>query len=309
MSNGIEADVPAPSGSGPLCSSWAREQNIDPIGTAGCYRGYLLLEWPLPWSRDLGDDPALAPVLAFVRRAGMRLQALVPVAGGGPRRVIAYRWPPAGGACFERRELAVGPGEVVAAALEILDAPLSSAQMTDVLVCTHGRRDRCCGSLGTALALELLAAPGQLGEGVRVWRTSHTGGHRFAATAVVLPQGTAWAFCDLRALVRIVHRRGPMADLLPRYRGCAGMATPAVQALERAVLGEVGWPLMGMTRWGAELGAGRTELVVEDPGGGRFVWEAVVSIGREVPAPSCGLAMELAVKTEPQLVVAGLRRR
>ena len=309
MSSGIEADDPTPYGSGLLCSSWARGQNIDPIGTAGCYRGYLLLEWPLPWSRDFGDDPALAPVVTLARSAGMRLQGLVPVSAGEPSRVIAYRWPPAGGASFERRELAVGPGEVVAAALEILAAPPSSGAVTDVLVCTHGRRDRCCGSLGTALARELLADPGQLGEGVRVWRTSHTGGHRFAATAVVLPQGTAWAFCDAEALVRIVHRRGPLSDLLPRYRGCAGMATPAVQALERAVFGEVGWPLLGMTRWGAELGGGRTELVVEDPGGSRVVWEAVISVGREVPAPSCGLAIELATKTEPQLVVAHLRRR
>jgi hypothetical protein len=34
-----------------------------------------------------------------------------------------------------------------------------------------------------------------------------------------------------------------------------------------------------------------------------------VSVGREVPAPSCGLAMELVTKTEPQLVVECLRRR
>ena len=242
MTISVGLDNSVPSGSGLLCSSWARNQHLDPIGTAGCYRGYLLFEWPLPWPRDLSDDPALAPVVALVRSAGMRLQGLVPAAAGGPSHVIAYRWPVDGGARFERTELAAPPGEVIAAALAILDAPPSAGETTDVLVCTHGRRDRCCGSLGTTLAQELLADPRQLGEGVRVWRTSHTGGHRFAATAVVLPQGTSWAFCDKATLTRIVQGSGPMDDLLPRYRGCGGMASPAVQALERAVSARSGGP-------------------------------------------------------------------
>lgn len=240
-SNGPE--VPLASASRVLCSSWARDQKLDPIGTAGCYRGYLLLEWPLPWPRDLSEDPALEPVVSLVRREGLRLQGLVPASGGGSRRIIAYRWPDGGGARFERTELVVGPRDVIVVALAILDEQPCSEETTDVLVCTHGRRDRCCGSLGTALAQELLADHRQLGDDVRLWRTSHTGGHRFAATALVLPQGTAWAFCDKDTLVRIVHRIGPVGDLLPRYRGCAGMASPAVQALERAVAREVGWPL------------------------------------------------------------------
>ncbi|MGO9332816.1 MAG: sucrase ferredoxin [Acidimicrobiales bacterium] len=309
MATSIGPQSTGSSGPGLLCSSWAREQHLDPIGTAGCYRCYMLLEWPLPWPRDLSDDPALAPVVASVRSAGMRLQGLVPALAGGPSHVIAYQWPDGAGARFERTELVVDPAEVVSAALAILEEPPSGDEITDVLVCTHGRRDRCCGSLGTALAHELLADPRLLGEDVRVWRTSHTGGHRFAATAIVLPYGTAWAFCDKAALARVVRRNGPMDDLLPRYRGCGGMGSPAIQALERAVLGEIGWPLFDMVRLGAELGGHRTELVVDDPSRGRSVWEAVVRVEREVPVPDCGVPTELATKTEPQLMVEGLRRR
>ena len=205
-----------------LCSSWARQQHLDPIGSAGCYRGYLLVEWPLPWPRDLSEDPALVVLTASLRSSNMRLQGLVPTTTTGPRHVIAYRWPEGIGARFERTELLVAPSEVVSAALAILEEPASSDEVTDVLVCTHGRRDRCCGSLGTALAQELLSVPAPFGEGVRVWRTSHTGGHRFAATAIVLPEGTAWAFCDRLALERVVRRAGSLEDLLARYRGCGG---------------------------------------------------------------------------------------
>ncbi len=207
-SNGPE--VPLASASRVLCSSWARDQKLDPIGTAGCYRGYLLLEWPLPWPRDLSEDPALEPVVSLVRREGLRLQGLVPASGGGSRRIIAYRWPDGGGARFERTELVVGPGDVIAAALAILDEQPCSEETTDVLVCTHGRRDRCCGSLGTALAQELLADHRQLGDDVRLWRTSHTGGHRFRGNGVGLAAGHR---------VGVLRQRHPGQDCAPHRTG------------------------------------------------------------------------------------------
>lgn len=51
------------------------------------------------------------------------------------------------------------------------------------LVCAHGRRDRCCGLLGSATYRAIHAC------GVDVWQTSHLGGHRFAACALWLPDG------------------------------------------------------------------------------------------------------------------------
>ncbi len=308
MATTTEPEGSSRSASAMLCSSWAREQQLDPIGSAGSYQGFLLVEWPLPWPRDLGEDPALAPVAAAARAAGMRLQGLVPAAGGGPRHVIAYRWPQRAGARYERTELLVEPGEVVEAALAIGGEAPSAGETTDLLVCGHGRRDRCCGSLGTVLALEILADPASLADGVRVWRTSHTGGHRFAPTAIVLPQGTAWAFCDRDLLARVVRKHGPLEDVLPRYRGCAGLASAEVQALERAVLGEIGWSLLDLPRRGAPLGEDAVELVVDGPGG-PMAWEATVRVDREMPVPDCGSPIELSKKTEPQYVVEGLRRR
>jgi hypothetical protein len=290
---------------GPTCSTWAREAGIDPIGTAGSYRGYLLVEWPLPWPRDMAEVPALAPVAEAARSAAMRLQGLVPAAGSGPVHVAAYRWPDRG-ACFERAELEVAPGEQAEAALAVLGEPARRSDMIDVLVCTHGRRDRCCGSLGTSLAQQL--SPPALGEGVRLWRTSHTGGHRFAPTAIVLPYGTAWAFCDREALEKIVHREGPLEDLLPRYRGCSGLGSSAVQALERAVLAELGWELFDMPRRGEDLGEDRVALTVEHPDGTTSVWEALVR-GESRPVPDCGRPVELATKHEPQWSLRDLRRR
>jgi hypothetical protein len=52
-----------------------------------------------------------------------------------------------------------------------------------VLVCVHGRRDRCCAQHGSAVYRALH------GQGLDVWQASHLGGHRFAACVLSLPEG------------------------------------------------------------------------------------------------------------------------
>ena len=53
-----------------------------------------------------------------------------------------------------------------------------------LLVCTHGSRDRCCGREGGALFQRLFREAPDM-----VWQSSHLGGHRFAPTALSLPDG------------------------------------------------------------------------------------------------------------------------
>lgn len=53
------------------------------------------------------------------------------------------------------------------------------------LVCTNGRRDRCCALYGRQLYRGLVALAGKA-----VWQTTHVGGHRFAANVVTFPDGT-----------------------------------------------------------------------------------------------------------------------
>lgn len=53
------------------------------------------------------------------------------------------------------------------------------------LVCTNGRRDRCCALFGLELYYKLRSVAGD-----RVWRTTHVGGHRFAANVLTFPDGT-----------------------------------------------------------------------------------------------------------------------
>ena len=99
-----------------------------------------------------------------------------------------------------------------------------------LLVCTHGKHDRCCARRGRPLyqALEEQADEDW------VWQSSHIGGDRFAGNVVFLPEGLyfgrvepaeAWPLLDeyLAGRIDLAHYRGRSAYSF------------AEQAAERAV--------------------------------------------------------------------------
>lgn len=303
------------------CAQWARDQSVDPIGTAGSYRGFLLVEWPLPWPGDVGEIPAFEPVLQLLSGKGIRLQAVVPT-DSASRRIALYRRPEGPFRGFVGREVEYRPGEargadrldrssvtggsaLAGASSLLLEGGGAPIVHREILICTHGRRDRCCGSSGTEL-FQSLSRCDDLAD-VRLRRTSHTGGHRFAPTALVLPEGTLWGYLDPDAMRRVVARQGPLDDLIPRFRGSSGYQFAEVQALERSIWAEVGWDLFAMTREAEDLGTGRWRMTLSGSSS-TSVWEGRVSPGRTVPVPSCGSPLEASRKSETELLVGDLRR-
>ncbi len=104
------------------------------------------------------------------------------------------------------------------------------------LVCTHGTRDRCCAKWGMPVYQALVERCPE-----HVWQCSHLGGHRFAATLAVLPQGFVYGRVspdEVPALVEAVAA-GELYDL-DRIRGRAAHPQPlqAAELLLRQVLGE-----------------------------------------------------------------------
>ena len=95
------------------------------------------------------------------------------------------------------------------------------------LVCTNGSRDRCCGTLGVPVYLTMAAYAGD-----QVWQTTHTGGHRFAATMIVLPHGLYYGRLGAEDATAIVdsYNAGDVYAL-DRYRGRSCYLAP-VQAAE-----------------------------------------------------------------------------
>lgn len=289
---------------------------MDPIGTAGSYLGFLLVEWPLPWPAKLESIDELRPLARRLDATEIRLQAVVPrTSGTTARRLVLYRR--AGGGpfrSFTRIEREVSAGRLVEEACQLLEAPItttdafeSGVPVRDLLICSHGRRDACCGSAGTVLARQLSDSPSALSPEVRLWRTSHLGGHRFAPTAVTLPDGAAWAFVDPELAGQVTRREGDVRNVLGRYRGSAGLLSPVVQALEREAFRQTGWGWLDWQRTGEERADGVVRLVGTAPDGTVRTWTGQARHGRTLPVPECGRPVQEAKKWATELHIETIR--
>ena len=115
-----------------------------------------------------------------------------------------------------------------------------------LLICTHGSRDRCCGSLGVKLARCLREA------GADVWEVSHIGGHRFAPTLWCLRDWKVYGrvgldsqgqFSQERALDWLQQWRSEPGGCLEGLRGCP-LYSPRLQVLEGYLKQQRGlWPV------------------------------------------------------------------
>ena len=139
------------------------------------------------------------------------------------------------------------------------------------LVCTHGKRDRCCALHGLPIfkALRELAPE-------RVWQTSHLGGHRFAPTLLTLTDGHVYGRLDMGDTTQLFHavEHGRVFDLT-RLRGRAGWP-PAAQAAERALrrkLRDLDSPMVLQSC--EETGADQWTVRIDD---------SVVTVGRSMGA-------------------------
>ncbi len=212
-------------------------------GTAAVAGTWLCLEQPGPWGHNALSQSHLDTELgrALTERAeasGVRVQLIRrpgPHADTGPgatRKVYLAHTHPAGSWL---RETTLHDPAVL---LGLDFAAIASGQHGGwghpahrplILVCTNGRRDRCCAIHGR----KLLAAIGDR-HGDGVWETTHTGGHRFAPAGVVLPSGYTYGRMDPAAAEAIWSAADAGKVVLDRCRGRSTWPQPA-QAAELAV--------------------------------------------------------------------------
>jgi hypothetical protein len=294
------------------CAPFHASTGADPIGSAGAYDAFLVVEVPLPWEQDVTLQ---APFSALTGKAAAitgadgrrwRPMAVVPDAGDDGVRVTAYDHPSGVLRRFDRREWSVDRDRVVDLCRSLLDAgPGAGAEdfdgdrvdpdpdLVDLLVCTHGRRDACCGSQGATVHQELARALADE-PSVRVRRCSHTGGHRFAATGISFPDGYAWAHLGPEIGVRLATRSVPPDQLALHCRGTSLFDGGPAQAADRVALGQTGWDWSDAVRRAEVVAHERDTLATtvriagDLPDGRRRAWEVRVEVQRWVPTPTCG---------------------
>ncbi len=362
-----------------LCSTWVKQCNLLSVGTAGFYEGFLLIEWPLPWPRDVSEIDSLSKVSFMAKKLNIRLQLIFRdhQRARQDKRLACYHKflntrtiDSMTGATLEHNrrsgssyysglglmETYVRHENLAETAQQILSeiarvkekrenfsfdssepaedrelsTPLSDEQspkvafglspeqesswrdalldrdevsqsydgnsVRDVLICTHGKRDRCCGSLGMNLYKEL--SNSVLFDTVanrRLYRTSHTGGHRFAPTAILLPQGTLWAFLNEEIMGLIVSEDPDCLALKPHFRGSVGLGESELQVVEAELFaewgnlfpGENGWNLLHSSR-AATLDGDCVTFYVVSPLKRKITISAKIAEKRKIPSWNCG---------------------
>lgn len=189
----------------PTCSAISADLDEPQAGTAATATAWVCLEQSGPWGQDalleshLDRDLALELIrraegagvrILLIRRPGRHADEHVPA-----RRAV-YLASTVPGACWlERTELA-SPHELLDLDFVALGRGVSTGFGQPVaepvlLVCTNGRRDVCCALFGRPIVADLAAAHPE-----HVWECTHTGGHRFSPTGVLLPGGYLYGRLD-----------------------------------------------------------------------------------------------------------------
>ena len=104
-----------------------------------------------------------------------------------------------------------------------------------VVVCAHGKHDRCCAVRGRGASAAIAASYPEI-----TWECSHLGGDRFAATMLVLPEGLCYGrvySTDSAELVRL-YLDGRLDNRFLRGRTSLPHAVQAAQYFAREASGD-----------------------------------------------------------------------
>ncbi|MFF4396137.1 sucrase ferredoxin [Streptomyces sp. NPDC001480] len=236
------------------CATVSRSLDEPVSGTAATATTWLLLEQPGPWGakaltsshldRTLGRALEIAAEgtgvrIALIRRPGRHADPGTPavrqvyVAHTVPGRSWLHH-----ATTRDPRQLlgldftALGAGDHRSFGSALKGRPHEGGPLA--LICTNGKRDRCCALLGRPLAAELAAS------GVRgVWEVTHLGGHRFSPTVLVLPYGYAYGRAEAHAVKEVLHGVQEGRVVVEGCRGRSAWARPG-QAAELAVRSSAG---------------------------------------------------------------------
>jgi len=178
---------------------------------------------------------------------------------------------------------------------ERLDHPL-------LLVCTHGKRDRCCARYGVSLCEALHAHANR----AWVWQTSHVGGDRFAGNVVTVPEGLYFGRVGRADVERLLRGYLDGRIALDLFRGSSTQPFH-VQAAEHRVRRETGLDGFHDLRALAQRRTGDDAWTVEllaEVAGDRYEVDVEVELGDETY-----LTCRAATPTRPRRYVARELRR
>lgn len=223
-----------------FCAESARTRGDPMAGTASPGVVWVLVEYRGGWPPNGFDGLDLeAGTKALVSSAARQARARIllvrrpgPRRRPGPSRWAVLRHQSSG--AYQQLWGTWDRDEDLAAVVSALASPGQSGFPPVILVCAHGRHDPCCAVRGRPVGRALSENWPEL-----VWECSHVGGDRFAATAVVAPDGVYYGGLDVESSVAAIEDHFAGRISAEYLRGYTDLLPPQ-QAAVAAVLGRFG---------------------------------------------------------------------
>ncbi|CBV43222.1 sucrase ferredoxin [Halomonas elongata] len=221
-----------------FCAVESRAIDDPLVGSGAHLERNLLLSWPRPkWQRNLrqaSDMPeALLAALHALPDEGRRVNLIH--RREQPERHHRVFLMPERQAFDVPREALV---DFIAALRRGDDLTAWRPEPVDrslVLCCTHGKKDKCCAKFGFATYKAMAEAVRHHDLPFDVWESTHLGGCRLAASALVLPQLRKYGRIGDDDILPLLESEARGRPYLPCYRGDSRL-TPRRQCAQVAAL-------------------------------------------------------------------------
>ena len=240
---------------------FSQESNEHPIGSGFSWGKCLVVEVPTPWDSQITQSKhfpeGLETILDNAEAQGIKikLQCIQPDpehSKDDHSRVMLFSRPDHPFSQFNKQDFLVPLDKIdeLARALITTTIPLekfepyreNTQNTRDILICTHGSYDSCCGKLGYPIYDELKRIAANNPEiNLRIFRANHLGGHRFAPNIVDMPEGRNWVRLQPHQLSDLILKQKSPSDFRMCHRGWIGLDTPYEQTAEHEILMRVGW--------------------------------------------------------------------
>jgi hypothetical protein len=272
-----------------FCAEQSRQSGVDIAGTASEHRVYVAIECPPSWDRDDMASKGIPAELRYLSeeiyddydryQTRFLLIHSEHLKQDNFTRVLVFRKPSGLATAYEKQEFHLGDIHEVAPLVRQVvmgepgDATSVEVPSRDILVCTHGSRDRCCSRFGAPIYHQARKLVTELGlQNTRIWQASHIGGHRMAPTAIDFPSARYYGYLEADSLRSILTHSGNIQAMDSIYRGW-GVLPWAAQVLEKQLLLTHGWDWLDyaisaqVLAHDEEETFNRVELVYQTPAG------------------------------------------
>lgn len=238
-----------------FCSTQSLLFNENLIGTAPSTKIYILIEHKQPWANEAFESKAITQKLRSILNKYRNSARFLLVCNENTKhktnvKVMFYvqnnqeRFSHA----FTLYEAECSNHEHVCETIEMyflyhkLPSKTSSTQTRNILICTHGKFDLCCGKYGKPFYIKSNEILYKINahKKVEIWESSHFGGHRFAPTIIDFPDGRYYGRLNEEIFTSIINRTGYLNQTLSSYRGWSTLPKVA-QVVEKQLMLDIGW--------------------------------------------------------------------